>query len=49
MSGQIALVTGASGGLGRAVAARLAEAGWRLALVGRSAARLQQLIDGLLG
>jgi NAD(P)-dependent dehydrogenase (short-subunit alcohol dehydrogenase family) len=41
VSEQIALVTGASGGLGRFVAARLAEAGWRLALVGRSAARLE--------
>lgn len=37
----IALITGASGGLGRAVAAHLAESGWRLALVGRSAARLE--------
>jgi NAD(P)-dependent dehydrogenase (short-subunit alcohol dehydrogenase family) len=40
MSEQIVLITGASGGLGRAVAARLADDGWRLALVGRSAARL---------
>ena len=41
MSEHIALITGASGGLGRAVAAQLADAGWRLALVGRSAARLE--------
>ncbi|MBK9244059.1 MAG: SDR family oxidoreductase [Burkholderiales bacterium] len=43
MSDHVALITGASGGLGRAVAARLAEAGWRLALVGRSAARLKSV------
>ncbi len=41
MNDRIALITGASGGLGRAVAARLAESGWRLALVGRAAARLE--------
>jgi len=41
MSEPVALITGAGGGLGRAVAARLAESGWRLALVGRSAARLE--------
>jgi len=40
MTDRIALITGASGGLGRAVAARLAEAGWRLALVGRDSERL---------
>ncbi|TCO80677.1 NAD(P)-dependent dehydrogenase (short-subunit alcohol dehydrogenase family) [Plasticicumulans lactativorans] len=36
----IALITGASGGLGRAVAQRLRSEGWRLALVGRDARRL---------
>ena len=41
MTAQVALITGAGGGLGRAVAAHLAEAGWRLALVSRSAARLE--------
>ncbi len=41
MTEQVALITGASGGLGRAVAAQLAESGWRLALVGRAAERLE--------
>ncbi len=40
MSDPVALITGAAGGLGRAVAAQLAQAGWRLALVGRSSTRL---------
>ncbi len=41
MNDNIALITGAGGGLGRAVAAHLAETGWRLALVGRTMARLE--------
>lgn len=37
------VITGASGGVGRALALRLADAGWRLALVSRDAARLEGL------
>lgn len=44
-----ALVTGASGGLGREFAAALARAGKPLALVGRSAERLDAAIAGLPG
>jgi NAD(P)-dependent dehydrogenase (short-subunit alcohol dehydrogenase family) len=40
MTGPLALVCGAASGLGRAVADQLAQQGWQLALVSRSAARL---------
>lgn len=36
-----ALITGASGGLGQALARRLADAGWKLALAGRDLGRLR--------
>ena len=37
---KVALVTGAAGGLGQSVAARLAESGWRLIVTSREAERL---------
>jgi NAD(P)-dependent dehydrogenase (short-subunit alcohol dehydrogenase family) len=42
LKGKIALVTGASRGLGRAMAVALAGAGVRVALVGRDAAKLEE-------
>jgi len=39
----IALLTGASGGLGQAAAAALQQEGWAVALVGRSAERLRSI------
>jgi NAD(P)-dependent dehydrogenase (short-subunit alcohol dehydrogenase family) len=42
LSGQVAVITGATGNVGRAVAARFQQAGARLALVGRSADSLQR-------
>ncbi len=47
LGGKVAIVTGAYGGLGRAVSRKLADAGARLVLVGRDAAKLQVLIDAL--
>ena len=35
MSGRLVFITGASSGIGQALAARYAQAGWRLALVAR--------------
>lgn len=42
MSGAI-IVTGASAGIGRAVAVRFLEAGWRVGLLARSAAKLEEI------
>jgi NAD(P)-dependent dehydrogenase (short-subunit alcohol dehydrogenase family) len=42
------MITGASGGLGRAVGRLLQEDGWSLALVGRDQSRLEGLIDEAL-
>lgn len=49
LSGKIALVTGASSGIGRAVARSLAVQGVHLALAGRSAERLEALASELRG
>ena len=40
LTGKRALITGAGGGIGRAIAVRLAESGMKLALVGRDAQKL---------
>lgn len=47
LEGRIAVITGATGGLGRAVASRLTAEGARLALFGTSAARLERLARDL--
>lgn len=43
LTGRSAIVTGASSGIGRAVAIELAKAGWRVGLVGRDEARLAEV------
>lgn len=49
LEGKVALVTGASSGIGRAAAVRLAGAGARVALVSRDRARLEELAVALGG
>src|SRR5215213_5059588 len=43
LEGKVAVVTGASSGIGRAAALRFAEAGARVALVGRNAQALKEV------
>src|ERR1700739_2273474 len=43
LHGQVGLVTGATGGIGKAIALSLATAGMTLGLVGRDAVRLEAL------
>ena len=45
MSAPLVFITGASSGIGQALAARYARAGWRLALVARRSAELQAWAD----
>ena len=47
MEGTVALVTGATGGLGNAVAAGLAREGALVVVVGRSEARAEQAMQGI--
>ncbi|MDR3032885.1 MAG: SDR family NAD(P)-dependent oxidoreductase, partial [Kitasatospora sp.] len=47
VSQQVAVITGAGSGVGRAVARELASAGWRLVLAGRRAAPLAETAAGL--
>ncbi|MCP9947589.1 SDR family oxidoreductase [Actinomadura madurae] len=42
MEGRVALVTGAGSGIGAAIAAALLDGGWRVALAGRRAGRLEE-------
>mmetsp|Transcript_30230 Transcript_30230/g.77630 ORF Transcript_30230/g.77630 Transcript_30230/m.77630 type:complete len:264 (+) Transcript_30230:125-916(+) len=49
ISGQVAFVSGASSGIGEAIAWRLAEAGASMVITGRRVERLQKLADDLTG
>jgi len=48
LAGQVALVTGAASGIGRAIALRLAEAGAHVIVADRNAAGAQEVADGLV-
>ena len=47
MENRVGVITGATGGIGAAVAKALSEAGWRLVLSGRSAEKLRALASQL--
>src|SRR6185503_2317008 len=47
LNGQTAIVTGASRGIGKAIALRLAEAGAKVACVDRSADKLKETADAI--
>jgi len=47
--GRIAIITGAGGGIGRAVATGLAARGWQLTLVGRTREKLEETAGKLKG
>ncbi|MET3860545.1 dehydrogenase/reductase SDR family protein 1 [Dietzia sp. 2505] len=49
MTARVALVTGASRGVGKGVATALADAGWTVYVTGRSAERLQATVDAASG
>lgn len=49
LAGKTVLLTGASGGIGQAIATRLAQAGAHLQVVGRDAGRLEQVRRTLAG
>jgi NAD(P)-dependent dehydrogenase (short-subunit alcohol dehydrogenase family) len=49
LGGKIALVTGATSGIGRATVVRLAEAGARVAAVGRDEGRLAEVVEEVQG
>jgi NAD(P)-dependent dehydrogenase (short-subunit alcohol dehydrogenase family) len=47
LDGKVAIITGASGGIGSATAAKMVKEGARVMLTGRDAARLQTIVDRL--
>lgn len=49
MSGRVAIVTGAGQGLGEEIAVALAQRGYRLALLGRTASKLERVADRIGG
>ena len=49
LSGSVALVTGASSGIGQATALKLADAGARVALIARRVDRLEALAEKIRG